>query len=142
MPPKKERNPFSINIVDPFSSKTTKKSKPDNNPFGLNLGGPFGPTPKKDTETKRKPTPVSEKAKLLEEQGYQCALCQNRIEYHTCHVDHKKALKLGGSDTKRNKQLLCPNCHDVKTKEDRAKMSKKRQKEKESNNSRDPFRLY
>jgi 5-methylcytosine-specific restriction endonuclease McrA len=113
--------------------------KKSNNPFAEVSNLHFGFNQPKKPEIKRKVTPVSEKAKMLENQNHKCALCPGRIEFHTCHVDHKKAIKLGGTDSIRNKQLLCPNCHDKKSKEDRTKIAKMKQKEKASESIRKPF---
>ena len=48
------------------------------------------------------------------------------------HIDHKKPLALGGSNSIRNLQALCPECHHVKTKYDRKKIAEARKKRESS----------
>lgn len=47
---------------------------------------------------------------LLEKQHFKCAWCNKSVrkEYH---VDHIMPLSLGGSNDKRNIQILCPTCN-------------------------------
>jgi hypothetical protein len=46
-------------------------------------------------------------------QNHQCAKCGCQLEVF--HIDHHIALVFGGTDTFENKQLLCVQCHKVKT---------------------------
>ncbi len=48
-----------------------------------------------------------------------CATCGMLVEYpHGFALDHKQALHLGGPDTEENTQVLCIDCHDIKTREE------------------------
>jgi len=73
----------------------------------------------------------ADKDKILERQKWKCARCGKRLKPGRYHIDHKKPLALGGSNSIRNLQALCPDCHHIKTKEDRKKIAKAKKKEKE-----------
>ncbi len=80
----------------------------------------------------RKKLTEHEKQKILERQGYRCAICGRLLKPGVIHFDHKKPLALGGSDNIRNIQALCPECHHIKTKEDRHKIAKAKNKSSSS----------
>ena len=80
----------------------------------------------------RKKLTEYEKQKILERQNYRCAICGKRLKPGVIHFDHKKPLALGGSDDIRNIQALCPECHHIKTKEDRHKIAKAKKKSSSS----------
>ena len=84
---------------------------------------------------KRKRLTEDEKFKILERQGHRCAWCGKPLTYGRVHFDHKKPLALGGSDTLRNIQALCPECHHIKTKEDRRKIAEAKKKQKKRKSS-------
>jgi len=74
--------------------------------------------------------------RILERQKYRYAMCGKPLKPKNYHIDHKKPLALGGSNTLRNLQALCPNCHDIKTKKDRERIAKaRRKKEKRKGDS-------
>ena len=73
----------------------------------------------------------ADKDKILERQKWKCARCGKTLKPGRYHIDHKKPLALGGSNSIRNLEALCPDCHHVKTKEDRKKIAKAKKKEKE-----------
>lgn len=77
----------------------------------------------------RKSTPKADHVKIIERQKGKCAICGSKLGHHQYHIDHKKPMALGGSDTLRNKQALCPNCHHKKTQEDRKKIAKNKKKD-------------
>ena len=79
----------------------------------------------------RRSIPKSDIRKLWEKQKGKCAICGKRLHPFAFHVDHKKPIALGGSNSIRNLQLLCPECHTLKTLEDRKKISRKRRKTRE-----------
>jgi 5-methylcytosine-specific restriction endonuclease McrA len=55
------------------------------------------------------------------------------------HFDHKKSLGEGGKNILSNYQALCPNCHSIKTREDRHNQAKKKEKEKRVDPLKDVF---
>jgi len=69
--------------------------------------------------------------KLWERQNGRCAICGEKLHPYNCHVDHKRPLALGGSNSLRNLQLLCPNCHSLKTKEDIKRIARAKRKKEE-----------
>jgi len=81
--------------------------------------------------SRRKYISKADEDKILERQKWKCARCGKTLKPGRYHIDHKKPLALGGSNSIRNLQALCPNCHHVKTKEDRKKIAKAKKKEKE-----------
>jgi len=105
--------------------------------------GSFGPATKKPKPVTRN-TLKGDELKILERQNHYCAICgKKKLLPHRYHVDHIKPIALGGQNILSNKQALCPDCHDRKSREDRSKIAKKRQKERESKKSQDEgyFRL-
>ena len=52
---------------------------------------------------------------LLRRDRLTCAACGRVALEHDLEVDHIKPLAEGGSDTTKNCQLLCLDCHSVKT---------------------------
>jgi 5-methylcytosine-specific restriction endonuclease McrA len=81
-------------------------------------------------EKKRRPLTAFEKDIIRQRQKNRCAICKTSLEGLVVHYDHKKAIALGGSDTPRNLQALCPNCHAKKSREDRNKIAKAKRSEK------------
>lgn len=79
----------------------------------------------------RKHIPKGDKIRILEKQRDKCAMCKRPIDLKIAKFDHKKALSLGGSDTLRNIWALCPECDTKKTTQDRAKLARKKRKERE-----------
>ena len=68
----------------------------------------------------------AEKDRVLLRQDYQCAKCGLDLSKIVQFFDHKRTLAQGGSNTLRNIQALCANCHAEKTREDRYKIAKAR----------------
>ncbi len=66
------------------------------------------------------------KIRVVERQKEKCASCGKKLKIGGYHIDHKRAIALGGSNSIRNLQALCPNCHDRKNKADRRKIARKR----------------
>lgn len=90
-----------------------------------------------DKAPKRKRLTKAEKGKILKRQKDCCNICKAKFGPRSViQWDHKKALALGGSDTPRNIQALCPNCHAKKTRQDRDKIAKSNKKSKKKD---DPF---
>lgn len=66
-----------------------------------------------------------EKWKLRQRDGECCNTCKIRFYLSSLTIDHIKPKHLGGSEDLKNKQLLCFNCHKIKTKkENKAKCNK------------------
>jgi len=81
------------------------------------------------TERKRSLT-SADKKRIAAEQGYNCKKCSNRLKTRY-HIDHIKPFSQGGSDSARNLQALCSNCHDEKTEEERHVKRQKKIREQE-----------
>lgn len=48
-----------------------------------------------------------------------CAMCRKLTEYPSgFELDHRLALHKGGDNSDENLQVLCPECHEVKTAQD------------------------
>lgn len=56
-------------------------------------------------------------ALLLRLQRHKCAFCKKNV-VHSYHVDHIMPLALGGSNDRKNLQILCPTCNMKKSKKD------------------------
>jgi len=82
-------------------------------------------------EKKRIRLTKADKDKIVKRQKYKCAKCKRDLTRTVVHYDHKKSLALGGSNTLRNYQALCPTCHAEKTREDRSKIAKRKRKRKD-----------
>lgn len=90
-----------------------------------------------DEKPERKRLTAAERTKIFKRQKNKCADCKLELTRDIpVHFDHKRPIALGGSDTLRNIQALCPTCHAKKTREDRDKIAKDKRKKKE-----DPFGL-
>lgn len=68
---------------------------------------------------KRKPLTPWELATLYLEQQGKCNHCGDKIHKGYCDDDHEIPLACGGSNELKNRQLLCPPCHKVKTRKDK-----------------------
>jgi 5-methylcytosine-specific restriction endonuclease McrA len=73
----------------------------------------------------RKALTDRERAKLIADSRQLCAHCQRRIRAgQVWHADHIQALETGGTNDIENFQVLCVNCHSMKTSADHAKAAK------------------
>ena len=63
---------------------------------------------------RRKSFPVEFKRDLHKAQGGKCMYCGRRLGIDLMDVDHKNPMAKGGSDQKRNLQLLCRSCNTRK----------------------------
>ena len=63
---------------------------------------------------RRKSFPVSLKPELHKKQGGKCMYCGRKPGIDLMDVDHKNPMAKGGSDLKRNLQLLCRSCNTRK----------------------------
>jgi 5-methylcytosine-specific restriction endonuclease McrA len=94
----------------------------------------FGPkktrkTTRKTRKTKRRALAKAEETKVLKRQKYKCAICKMDIsKLAVVNFDHKNPIALGGSNSLRNFQALCPTCHAEKTQQDRLAISRARRK--------------
>lgn len=68
----------------------------------------------------------------MERQNWRCAKYGETLRGRRYLIDHKKPLALGGSNSIRNLQALCPECHHVKTIEDMKKIVRARRRGGES----------
>lgn len=59
------------------------------------------------------------KKQVAASQGWKCARCKELLDA-TFETDHITPLHQGGSNDITNLQSLCPNCHSIKTMEERA----------------------
>ena len=64
----------------------------------------------------RKPCPPVWKRELFAAQGGKCMYCGYRVRIDLMDCDHKNPFSKGGSDTKRNYQVLCRTCNGRKGK--------------------------
>jgi|Deesub1362A_J573_1020465.scaffolds.fasta_scaffold00370_31 hypothetical protein len=83
-----------------------------------------------EEKKRRKYISKADEDKLLEKQKWKCARCGKILRPGRYHLDHKKPLALGGTNSIRNLQALCPDCHHIKTKEDKKKIARTKKKEK------------
>ena len=60
---------------------------------------------------RRKAVPAGLKQDLHKEQGGRCMYCGRRAGIDLMDVDHKNPFSKGGSDSRRNFQLLCRTCN-------------------------------
>ena len=58
--------------------------------------------------------PEKTKRVVAASQKWRCAACNRLLSAHF-EIDHGLALSLGGSNSRRNLQALCPCCHRAKT---------------------------
>jgi 5-methylcytosine-specific restriction endonuclease McrA len=82
--------------------------------------------------TKRRWLSEVTKRIIAHDQSYMCmgSVCEGDIMLpQTWEVDHVRPLHLGGSNDLYNLQVLCPNCHALKTLTETQKRYKKRQEE-------------
>ena len=57
-------------------------------------------------------------AALFEAQRGRCAYCRQRLKGRARHLDHIIALSRGGTNDRRNLQILCPPCNLAKSAKD------------------------
>lgn len=67
---------------------------------------------------------MSARERIFERDGGLCQQCKRQGRWTAClpsaPVDHIVPLHLGGSDADSNQELLCTECHEVKTQRERA----------------------
>ena len=63
---------------------------------------------------RRKAFPASLKRELHKKQAGKCMYCGRKTSIDLMDIDHKNPVAKGGSDQKRNLQLLCRSCNTRK----------------------------
>lgn len=59
---------------------------------------------------------VSDIERIIKSQRYRCAYCRSSVRLRkNRHVDHIKALSVGGTNWPNNLQILCPPCNESKS---------------------------
>ena len=73
----------------------------------------------------RKDLTDQERAKLFLDRGGACeGPCGRKLRNEPWHLDHIRAIELGGTNDPSNLQILCEWCHKPKTAEDHSKAAK------------------
>ena len=67
-----------------------------------------------DEPRRRKPIPKSIRDDLYEQQDGKCMYCGRKLDKENVNVDHKTPVKRGGSDNRKNLQILCRRCNTRK----------------------------
>ena len=67
-----------------------------------------------NTENRRKQFSAELKQEIYKEQRNKCMYCGRKSEIDLMDIDHKNPISKGGSNTKRNLQLLCRTCNTRK----------------------------
>ena len=70
--------------------------------------------PFEDSVRRRKSFPQEWKAELFKGQGGKCMYCGRKPGIDLMDIDHKNPVAKGGSDLKRNLQLICRTCNTRK----------------------------
>ena len=68
----------------------------------------------KTPPTKRTCIPETTTRLVAASQAWRCACCDELLTAFY-EIDHSRALALGGDNSRRNLQALCPACHRAKT---------------------------
>lgn len=79
-------------------------------------------------KNKREPVSKSQKNEVLARQKNKCIGCKKPLDMRATHFDHIKEVYKGGKSRISNLQVLCANCHNVKTHEEKLKKVEKRRK--------------
>ena len=66
------------------------------------------------SESRRKQFSAELKKELYKAQSSRCMYCGRKLEIDLMDIDHKNPVAKGGSNTKRNLQLLCRTCNTRK----------------------------
>ena len=77
-------------------------------------------------KVKRKKLNYRDKCDMLIKQQCKCNHCGNILRKGSIDVDHIKELADGGSNDIDNFQLLCCNCHSIKTRKRQSARAKER----------------
>lgn len=65
------------------------------------------------------------KRRILKERTHGfCVICRHKFPRIELTIDHKIAIANGGTNEKRNLQVICKGCHDNKTREENKARSK------------------
>ena len=67
-----------------------------------------------DQARQRKAFPKAIKLELFKEQKEKCMYCGRKPGMDLMHIDHKTPFSKGGSDLKKNLQVLCGTCNTRK----------------------------
>lgn len=67
------------------------------------------PKPEKPSDSKRRKVPHRTAERIVYLQAGRCACCRKRLA--DFHVDHIVPLARGGTNDRRNMQVLCPSCN-------------------------------
>ncbi len=93
--------------------------------FGLTPTIDFYGNPIKK-KNKREPVSKSQKNEVLARQKSKCNRCKKLLDPRATHFDHIKEVYKGGKSIVNNLQVLCANCHNIKTNEDKLKKVEKK----------------
>lgn len=66
-------------------------------------------------ETKRKKLTQNDRLEVYDRYGGRCAYCGEKIDIKDMHIDHMKALRIGGTDTIDNMICACRSCNHYKS---------------------------
>ncbi len=80
---------------------------------------PFGTKDKNAGRDKRRAFTVVQKNEILAQQGNKCAICKKPLDMRAKQFDHQKGWADKGRTVTQNGRALCPNCHSIKTHDDR-----------------------
>jgi len=70
------------------------------------------------------------KNEILEQQDHKCAVCHKRLNLTIVEFHHIRAWSASGKTLVKNGAALCPNCHKLKTHQDRLKKIENKSKNK------------